>query len=94
MTTAAAGLTLSADLINGMFETFAGAMILLHCRRLWIDKKVRGASMVATTFFTSWGFWNLYYYPSLTQWWSFYGGIVVVSANGLWLSLMWKYRKY
>jgi len=81
-----------ADLINGLFEAFAGAMILLHCRRLYIDKKVRGASTVATTFFTLWGFWNLFYYPHLGQSWSFYGGVIVVAANAIWLGLMLRYR--
>lgn len=86
-----------ADAINGMFELLAGFFILMHCRRLYIDKQVRGASIVATTFFTMWGFWNLYYYPSLEQWLSFYGGIAVVAANTLWVSMMayytWK-EKY
>jgi hypothetical protein len=79
-------------MINGAFEAFAGAMIGLHCRRVWIDKKVRGASIVATLFFTAWGFWNLFYYPNLGQTFSFYGGLVVVAANAVWLTLMWYYR--
>lgn len=84
---------MTPDIINGCFEAFAGIMILLHCRRLFIDKKVRGASTVATFFFTSWGFWNLFYYPNLGQTWSFVGGLVVVTANALWLGLMLYYRK-
>ena len=83
---------MTPDFINGMFEAFAGAMIGLSCRRLLIDKKVRGVSVVATTFFTAWGFWNLFYYPNLEQMWSFFGGLVVVSANAFWLGLMLKYR--
>lgn len=85
-------MNMSPDFVNGCFEAFAGAMICMHSRRLWIDKKVRGASMVATCFFTAWGFWNLFYYPHLAQTWSFAGGLVVVAANALWLSLMWRYR--
>jgi len=83
---------ITPDMINGAFEAFAGAMIGLHCRRVWIDKKVRGASIVATLFFTAWGFWNLFYYPNLGQTFSFYGGLVVVAANAVWLALMWYYR--
>lgn len=84
---------MTPDLINGLFEFGAGGMIGLHARRLWIDKKVRGASTVATTFMMAWGFWNLYYYPNLDQMWSFIGGLSVVTANVIWLSLMLKYRK-
>ena len=83
---------ITPDAINGMFEAFAGLMILMHCWRLHVDKKVRGASTVATAFFTAWGFWNLYYYPSLDQFWSLVGGVVVVAANALWLALMLHYR--
>jgi hypothetical protein len=80
-----------ADIINGAFETLGGAAILGHCWRLWKDKMVRGASWVATGFFTSWGYWNLYYYPSLDQWASFAGGVVIVLANTLWISMMLYY---
>ncbi len=80
------------DLINGLFESIAGLMVALHCRRVLIDKEVKGVSVVATTFFTLWGFWNLYYYPHLDQLLSFFGGLCIVTANAFWLYLMWKYR--
>jgi peptidoglycan biosynthesis protein MviN/MurJ (putative lipid II flippase) len=76
------------DLVNGLFELFAGFFVLLHCRRLYIDKQVKGVSLIATIFFTSWGFWNLYYYPWLGQWLSFFGGLAIVSANALWIAMM------
>jgi hypothetical protein len=82
-----------ADVINGCFETFGGLLVLLHCRQVWRDKQVKGVSIPATAGFTSWGFWNLYYYPHLDQWASFSGGLLIVSANALWLALMIKYRK-
>ncbi len=81
------------DFINGVFETIGGAMILMHCRRLYIDKQVKGVSTFATAVFSLWGLWNLYYYPHLDQWLSFAGGVVIVVANLLWLSLMFKYRE-
>lgn len=82
-----------ADIINGCFEGFAGSFVCINCFRVYKDKKVRGASKIAVAFFTAWGFWNLYYYPSLEQWWSFVGGLGIVVANAVWLALMWKYRK-
>ncbi len=81
------------DAVNGSFEMLAGIAVLHHCLTLYHDKMVRGASLYATTFFTSWGFWNLYYYPSLDQWASFVGGLFIVSANALWLGMMWHYRR-
>lgn len=76
------------DIVNGAFELFAGFFVLNHCRALYRDKLVKGVSLVSTIFFSSWGFWNLYYYPSLGQWWSFAGGLSIVSANCVWIAMM------
>jgi hypothetical protein len=81
------------DLINGAFEMFGGLFVLNHCRALYKDKMVRGVSIVSTIFFLSWGLWNLYYYPHLEQWASFYGGLVIALANVLWISMMIYYSK-
>lgn len=82
-----------ADFTNGLFEFIGGLLILNHCRAVLRDKAVAGVSILSTAVFTSWGFWNLYYYPSLGQWWSFTGGLLIVTANCLWVYLMLKYRK-
>ena len=74
-----------ADFINGCFEMLSGLMLFLNCRRLYIDKEVRGLSIYATIFFTLWSFWNLYYYPSLNQWLSFFGGMSIVTANTIYV---------
>lgn len=79
---------MTPDMINGLFEACGSVAIFAHCHRLWKDKQVRGASWLATAFFTAWGFWNLYYYPHLDQWWSFAGGIGIATANLLWVGMM------
>lgn len=81
-----------ADITNGMFEVLGGLFILNHCKVVWKDKAVAGVSILSTIFFTVWGVWNLYYYPSLGQWWSFAGGIAIVIANIAWVTLLIKYR--
>ncbi len=84
---------LISDFINGSFE-FAGSFFLfINCLRTMKDKKVKGVSIISTSFFASWGIWNLYYYPSLGQWWSFFGGVSIVVMNIFWVCLMIKYRK-
>lgn len=80
------------DLINGSFEVLAGFMVLNHCRAVLRDKAVAGVSILSTLFFSLWGVWNLYYYPSLNQWLSFMGGIIIVFANILWVCLLIKYK--
>ncbi len=82
-----------ADSVNGTFELVASAAIIGHCLRLYKDKMVRGVSLTATAFFTSWGFWNLYYYPSLGQILSFAAGVGVVLANISWLGMMIYYSR-
>ena len=76
------------DLINGCFELFAGFFILLHCKRLYKDKKARGVSLTAVIFFTLWGFWNLFYYPYLNQWLSFFGGMSIAIINSTWVVML------
>lgn len=75
------------DLLNGLFELFGGCMIWLDVRRLAIDKQIKGVYWPSRAFFLTWGVWNLYYYPSLDQWLSFFGGLVICSANIMWCVL-------
>jgi hypothetical protein len=66
-----------ADMINAAFETLGAPFIALSIIKLHREKQVRGISWVHTSFFAVWGFWNLFYYPHLGQWWSFGGGLVL-----------------
>lgn len=52
---------------------------------------MRGVDWRVTAFFAIWGGWNLYYYPSLGQWASFMGGVVIVTTNIIWLLLALHY---
>lgn len=83
---------MSNDQINGLFELVGGLLIFMSVRALYVSKEVKGVSIFPVVFFASWGFWNVYYYPSLNQWYSFVGGLVVVSANVVWVCQMVYYR--
>ena len=76
------------DLINASFEALGAFAALGNIRRLLIDKQVHGVSTMSTTFFLLWGFWNMYYYPNLGQWASFYGGLALVLTNVWRVALM------
>ena len=73
------------DFVNGAFETAGGFFICLSIRNLHRAKVVRGVSWVHVAFFSSWGYWNLFFYPHLDQWLSFWGGAFLVAANTAWL---------
>ena len=85
---------ITPDHINAAFELLAGFFVLHHCKVLYDHKEVKGVSLISVIFFTGWGFWNLYQYPSLGQWWSFYGGLGIVATNLLWVSMMIYYTRY
>lgn len=84
---------LSSDMMNGLFEGGGSLLLLLNIRQLLRDKKIAGVHWGPVVFWTAWGFWNLFYYPSLHQWYSFYGGCGVVSVNAVWLALLLYYRQ-
>lgn len=75
------------DIINGSFELVGAIINWLNVMRLWKDKQVKGVYYPVWIFFTLWGMWNIYYYPSLTQMWSLIGAIVMTISNLIWVIL-------
>lgn len=80
--------TTVADVTNGLFELLGAGFIVLSIMRVLRDEKVRGVNWLHVGFFSLWGLWNLYYYPSLDQWWSLTGGVFIFLANTVWLTLL------
>lgn len=81
------------DLVNAGFEGLGGAAVLLSILCTIRDKQVRGVHWGTVLFFTAWGYWNLYYYPSLGQVVSGYGALGVAVMNTIWIGVLWRYRK-
>lgn len=79
---------MSPDMINGAFEALGSVMLWRNVLQLHRDKQVKGVHWTATGFFAAWGYWNLFYYPHLDQWYSFTGGVSIVLANTVWLAQM------
>lgn len=82
-----------ADAVNGLYESLGGLFIAFSIWRLWHDKQCKGISLVHVLFFWSWGFWNLYFYPAVGAWYSFYGGIGIVIVQSIWLAMILYYRR-
>lgn len=74
--------------MNGLFEFIGSVALWANVWKLHKDKQVHGVTWYATGFFMCWSYWNLFYYPSLDQWWSFAGGVSIVVANTVWLGQM------
>lgn len=65
-----------------------GSILLwLNVKTLIKAKKVEGIHWGSSAFFTLWGLWNLFYFPSLGQWCSFCGGLSIAAANATWVVL-------
>jgi len=74
------------DTINGCFEALGAGTLSANVWMLWLHKEIRGIHYGPTVYFTLWGFWNLFYYPSLHQWMSFMGGVAIATVNVVWLT--------
>ncbi len=84
---------MTPDFVNGAFEIVGALFNSINVYRIMRDKSVTGVSWIPTAFFTAWGVWNLYYYPHLGQWLSFFGGIAQIAVNGVWVYLALHYSK-
>ncbi len=84
---------MTPDAINGSFEAVGAVFITLSCIKLYGDKLVRGVSWIHMSFFMAWGYWNLFYYPHLDQWISFWGGVAIVAANTVYVSQLVYYTR-
>lgn len=82
------------DFCNGGFEFLAGIFNWINVRRVYRDKEVKGYSVPVAGFFALWGFWNLYYYPHLNQWVSFFGGLSISLSNLVWIAFAIYYTKF
>lgn len=81
------------DFINGCFELLGGLLSIGNIKAILRDKQVRGMALTPLAFITAWGVWNVFYYPHLSQWLSFAGGLVIVCVNIVWLSLAVYYTR-
>lgn len=84
---------ITPDIINACFEFAGGLALFGNVRKLHKDKQVKGVDWRSVFFFWSWGAWNMYYYPSLEQSFSFYAGAMLFGFNTVWLIQMWYYIK-
>ena len=71
----------------------SGVLVWLNVRRLHLDKMVRGVAAAPIAVFSTWGIWNLYYYPHLEQWVSFAAGVLLAVGNTTWVIQMIHYGR-
>ena len=84
---------ITPDMVNGFFELIGSVFVWINVYKIYQDKEVKGIYWPLSIFFGAWGFWNLYYYPFLDQWVSFYAGIVMAFGNVAWVWLAYYYMR-
>lgn len=84
---------MSNDVMNALFEFIGGLFLWMNVITLYKDKATKGIYYPTVIFFFLWGVWNLWYYPSLNQWWSFVGGVWLATANLVWILLFMYYKR-
>lgn len=78
---------MTPDTGNTLFELVGAFMAWRNALQLWRDREVKGVYWPIYYFYTAWGVWNLYYYPSLGQWGSTFAGAVLCAGNAVWIVL-------
>jgi len=78
---------LNPDIINAAFELFGAIFTWRNALQLYRDRRILGVYWPTWVFFSAWGLWNLYYYPALDQWFSFWAGVVLVIGNLAWVAM-------
>ena len=84
---------MTPDFFNGLFELGGAAFALLNVRRAHLDREVKGVSWVAVLFFAGWGYWNVYYYPTIEQPFSAACAVVLALVNSAWVIQLYCYDR-
>lgn len=80
----------TSDIVNGVFELLGAICVWANVGSYAKDRAVKGVFWPATAFYSVWGLWNIVYYPALGQWFSFWGGVAIVSGNLFWIAwVLW-----
>ncbi len=74
-----------ADVVNGSFEAVGALACWWNVRTYARERDVKGVYWPSTLFFSVWGIWNCFYYPSLRQPFSAVMGALLAAGNTTWV---------
>jgi len=79
--------TLTPDMVNSLVELGGAWFTWRNAWQLFKDKSLSGVYWPTNLFFTLFGVWNLYYYTSIAQPYSFYAAILLTMGNATWVAM-------
>jgi cation transport ATPase len=85
---------LTMDQANACLEMGGAFLRTLDCIKLFQDKRFSGGHLGTALYFLGWGVFNVFFYPSLNQVWSFWAAIVLMVMNGLWFVMALYYNHW
>jgi len=80
-------MTMWQDKVNSSLLGLSAILLAMNVRQLYQDKTVRGVSLWPVVLYDVWGIWDLYYFPSLNQWFSMCASFIACCINTVWLAL-------
>ncbi|BDD79864.1 hypothetical protein [Burkholderia phage FLC9] len=84
---------LTYDMINACLELAGATLRSIDCIKLYRAKRFQGGSLWTALFFFLWGLFNIVYYPSFNQTYSWAAAIALTVVNGLWISMAVFYNR-
>jgi hypothetical protein len=72
---------ITPDVINAVFEIVGSVATWGTFAAIRKDRGYAGTRIPLMAFFTSWGFWNLYFYSHLLQWLSLVASLGLTGGN-------------
>lgn len=87
---------LQPDQINAIISVTGSGFLWANVYSLYKEREVKGVHWGSVAYFTALGFWNLFFYSTLNQWYSALAGVSGVGANIVWLGMaLWiHFRKW
>lgn len=83
----------SPDIITGLLEGTGALLTMGNVLKLYKQKEVKGVSLAPAVFFTGWGWWNIYFFYSLSQHYALLGAGLMAIVNTVWLGMALCYRR-
>lgn len=84
---------MTPDAINCLFELAGAVAVWCNFFAITKDRGYAGTRIPMMLFFTTWGFWNLFFYGHLLQWLSLCGSLVLTAGNCAVVAAMWKFGR-
>lgn len=83
---------MTGDLVNSLFVVTAIVVNISSIRKLYLDKEVKGVSVLPQFYYLIWSFWHIYFYQVNKGFLSFLGEIGMAIVIGVWI-IQWIYYK-